>query len=71
MASCLGNIDIIPSHTIELKSIRRGMKDEKVIDTFSNSIGHDISITIETIHGMQRNELGFCIICIELYEICK
>lgn len=57
LASCLGNIDIIPSHTIELKSIRRGMKDEKVIDTFSNSIGHDISITIETIHGCKGMRL--------------
>ena len=57
LASCLGNIDIIPSHTIELKSIRRGMKDEKVIDTFSNSIGHDISITIETIHGCKGMSL--------------
>ena len=57
LASCLGNIDIIPSHTIELKSIRRGMKDEKVIDTFSNSIDHDISITIETIHGCKGMSL--------------
>ena len=57
LASCLGNIDIIPSHTIELKSIRRGMKDEKVIDTFSNSIDHDISMTIETIHGCKGMSL--------------
>ena len=27
------------------------MTDEKVIDTFSNSIDHDISITIDTIYG--------------------
>ena len=57
LASCLGNIDIIPSHTVELKSIRRGMTDEKVIDTFSNSIDHDISITIETIHGCKGMSL--------------
>ena len=57
LASCLGNIDIIPSHTVELKSIRRGMTDEKVIDTFSNLIDHDISITIETIHGCKGMSL--------------
>lgn len=57
LASCLGNIDIIPSHTIELKSIRRGMTNEKVIDTFSNSIDHDIPITIETIHGCKGMSL--------------
>ena len=51
LASCLENLDIIPSHTIELGSIRRGMKNEKIIDTFSGSNVHDISITIETIHG--------------------
>lgn len=57
LASCLESIDIIPSHTVELKSIRRGMTDEKVIDTFSNSIDHDISITIETIHGCKGMSL--------------
>lgn len=38
-------------HTIELKSIRCGMTDEKVIDTFPNLINHDISITIDIIYG--------------------
>lgn len=33
------------------------MADEKVIDTFSNSIDHDISITIDTIHGCKGMSL--------------
>ena len=53
----MGNIDIIPSHTTELKSIRRGMTDEKVINTFSSSINHDLPITIETIHGCKGMSL--------------
>lgn len=57
LASCLGNIDIISSHAIELKSIRRGMTGEKVIDTFSNAIDHDVSIAIETIHGCKGMSL--------------
>lgn len=51
LANCLRNTVIIPSHTMELKSIRRGMTHERVIDTFSRSSDHNISITIETIHG--------------------
>lgn len=57
LTSCLGNIDIMPSHTIELKSIRRGMTDKKVIDTFSGSSNDDISIAIETIHGCKGMNL--------------
>ena len=38
LANCLGNTVIIPSHTMELKSIRRGMRDERVIDTFRDQV---------------------------------
>lgn len=57
LACCLGSIDIIPSNTMELKSIRRGMTDEKVINTYSGSSDHDISIMIETIHGCKGMSL--------------
>ena len=57
LASCLENIDIISTHTLELKSIRRGMTDKKVIDTFSDSINNDIPINIETIHGCKGKSL--------------
>ena len=57
LASCLKNIDVILSHTIELKSIRSGMTNERVIDTFSGSSDHDISINIETIHGCKGMSL--------------
>ncbi len=58
LANCLVNKDMIPSDaTIELKSIRRGMKDVKVIDTFSGSSNRDIPITIETIHGCKGMSL--------------
>lgn len=55
--SCLRNIDVIQSHAIALKSIRKGMRDKKVVDTFSGSSDRDISITIETIHGCKGMSL--------------
>lgn len=51
LTRCLREIKIIPTRTMELKSIRRGMTDKKIVDTFSDSNDYDISITIETIHG--------------------
>lgn len=57
LASCLRNIDVIQSHAIALKSIRKGMRDKKVVDTFSGSSDRDISITIETIHGCKGMSL--------------
>lgn len=55
LASCLR--EIIPTRPMELKSIRRGMTDKKVVDTFSDSSVYDISITIETIHGCKGMSL--------------
>ncbi len=57
LASCLEKIDIIPSHGLDLKSIRPKMKDKIVVDTFSGSTDRDISIPIETIHGCKGMSL--------------
>lgn len=57
LAKCLKNIDIISAYTIDLKSIRSGMRDKIVADSFFSSCDHDISIPIETIHGCKGMSL--------------
>ena len=58
LANCLRNINEIPSHTtLQLKSIRKGKSDEKVVATFSSSRDCDTSISIETIHGCKGMSL--------------
>lgn len=57
LASCLGDIDLLSAYTLDLKSIRRGKTNEIVINTFSDSNDHDISIAIETIHGCKGMSL--------------
>ena len=57
LASCLGNIAVIKSHGLELKSIRPKMGNQLVLKTFSDSIDCDTSISIETIHGCKGMSL--------------
>lgn len=57
LVSCLQKIDIIPTHKIELKSIRQGMSDKQVIDSFSRSSKHNVSMAIETIHSCKGMSL--------------
>lgn len=57
LASCLKKVDLLSAHSIELKSIRPGMKNEIVENTFSSSNNLDILIPIETIHGCKGMSL--------------
>lgn len=57
LAACLKDIDVISSHTMELKSIRPKMRDKIVEDYFSGSKNRDVPISIETIHGCKGMSL--------------
>ena len=54
---CLRNVDLLSTHTVELKSIRHGMTNEQVENTFSGSNAHEVSIPIVTIHGCKGMSL--------------